>query len=87
VRRRVIDTVSLHSHGSFIDAELLLEAKRKGFSLDEVGVRYYPRTKGTSTLAKPGVIVTILKEMSQYIYRLWTGKQDRERDLSVPPIK
>ncbi len=87
VLRKVIDTVSLHSHGSFIDAELLLEAKRKGFSIGEVGVRYYPRTKGKSTLAKPGIIVTILKELLQYIYRLWTGRQDRERDLSVPPIK
>jgi glycosyltransferase involved in cell wall biosynthesis len=87
VRRKVIGTVSLHSHGSFIDAELLLEAKRKGFTIGEVGVRYYPRTKGKSTLAKPGIIVTILKEMVQYICRLWTGRQDRERDLSVPPIK
>lgn len=87
VKRKVIDTVSLHSHGSFIDAELLLEAKRKGFSIGEVGVRYYPRTRGKSTLAKPGIIVTILKEMIQYIYRLCTGKQDRERDLSVPLIK
>jgi glycosyltransferase involved in cell wall biosynthesis len=87
VRRMVIDTVSLHSHGSFIDAELLLEAKRKGFSIGEVGVRYFPRTRGKSTLAKPGIIITILKEMLQYIYRSWTGKQDRERDLSVPPIR
>lgn len=87
VRRRVIDTVSLHSHGSFIDAELLLEAKRKGFTISEVGVRYYPRTKGKSTLAKPGIIVTILKEMLQYIVRLWSGRQERERDLSVPQIK
>jgi glycosyltransferase involved in cell wall biosynthesis len=87
VHRKVIDTVSLHSHGSFIDAELLLEAKRKGFSIGEVGVHYYPRTRGKSTLAKPGIILTILKEMIQYIIRLWTGSQDRERDLSVPPIK
>jgi len=87
VHRKVIDTVSLHSHGSFIDAELLLESKRKGFAIGEVGVRYFPRSKGKSTLAKPGIILTILKEMTQYIYRLWTGKQDRERDLSVPPIK
>jgi glycosyltransferase involved in cell wall biosynthesis len=87
VKRKVIETVSLHSHGSFIDAELLLEAKRKGFSIGEVGVRYYPRTRGKSTLAKPSIIVTILREMLQYVFRSWTGKQDRERDLSVPPIK
>jgi hypothetical protein len=30
-----------------------------------MGVDYFPRTRGQSTLSSPGIIVTILKEMWQ----------------------
>ena len=63
-RRRVLDHVSLSSEGSFIDAELIIRAQRSGFSIVQIGVDYFPRTRGVSTLSSFGVIRTMLREMS-----------------------
>lgn len=62
-RRRVFDDIHLQSEGSFIDAELVIRATRLGYDILQFGVDYFPRTRGVSTLASPGIIVTIVKEM------------------------
>lgn len=62
VRRRVLDAVQLRSEGSFIDAELMVSAKKMGFSVLQFGTDYFPRTRGVSTLSRPSVIVKILRE-------------------------
>ena len=62
-RRRIFDHVELRSEGSFIDAELIIRATRLGYEIMQMGVDYFPRTRGVSTLSSPGVILTILKEM------------------------
>lgn len=66
-RREVLERIDLQSNGSFIDAEILIEARKAGFLIEEVGVRYYPRTAGVSTLASPGVIIRILVELTAYL--------------------
>lgn len=71
VKQEVLQKARLHSQGSFIDAELLIEARKHGFCIKEVGVRYYPRTKGVSTLASPAVIFKILGEMWVYYRRYY----------------
>jgi len=63
-RRRIFEHVELKSEGSFIDAELVIRATRMGYEIMQMGVDYFPRTRGESTLSSPGVILTILKEMS-----------------------
>lgn len=62
VRRRVLDTVPLRSEGSFIDAELMVGAAKRGMNVVQFGVDYFPRTRGVSTLSSPAVIVKILRE-------------------------
>lgn len=62
-RRRVLDGVQLVSEGSFIDAELVIRAQRSGFEVLQIGVDYFPRTRGVSTLSSLGVIRTMLGEM------------------------
>ncbi|WP_199423565.1 glycosyltransferase family 2 protein [Actinotalea solisilvae] len=62
-RRRVLDHVTLLSEGSFIDAELVVRAQRAGFTILQIGVDYFPRTRGVSTLSSFGVIRTMLREM------------------------
>jgi len=62
-RRRIFDHVELKSEGSFIDAELVIRATRMGYEIMQMGVDYFPRTRGESTLSSPGVIFTILREM------------------------
>lgn len=63
VHRRVLEAIELKSEGSFIDAELVVKAIRKGFKVFQMGVDYFPRTRGVSTLASPQVIVKMVKEL------------------------
>lgn len=62
-RTSIFDDISLRSEGSFIDAELIIRAKKLGFNVIQFGVDYFPRTRGESTLASPGVIRKIVTEM------------------------
>lgn len=62
-RSRIFEHVELRSEGSFIDAELIIRSTRLGYEIMQMGVDYFPRTRGISTLSSPGVIVTIVKEM------------------------
>jgi predicted glycoside hydrolase/deacetylase ChbG (UPF0249 family) len=61
----VLDTIgTLQSNGSFIDAELLIRSERHGFHTIQMGVDYFPRTRGVSTLSSGSTIVTILRELA-----------------------
>ena len=62
-RRTVLDRVVLCSEGSFIDAELVIRTRKAGFAIAQIGVDYFPRTRGVSTLSSPAVIKKILIEM------------------------
>jgi glycosyltransferase involved in cell wall biosynthesis len=68
-KRDLLQKLDLRSNGSFIDAEMMLEAKRAGGRLREIPIMYFPRTLGESTLASPSVIMKILFEMSRYMVR------------------
>jgi glycosyltransferase involved in cell wall biosynthesis len=70
VKRSLLDSIPLKSEGSFIDAELLIRAVRNNRRIVQFGTDYFPRVRGTSTLASPGVIFTILKEMWQLRHEL-----------------
>ena len=64
-RRSVLDRFPLRSNGSFIDAEFLLRARKHGCPIIQIGLDYFPRTRGLSTLASFGVIATMLREMAE----------------------
>jgi glycosyltransferase involved in cell wall biosynthesis len=63
VRREVIEVARPRSEGSFIDAELVIRVQRLGFKIVQIGVDYFPRTRGVSTLSSPAVIRRMLGEM------------------------
>jgi glycosyltransferase involved in cell wall biosynthesis len=65
VRRRVLDVAQPVSEGSFIDAELVIRAQRLGFHIVQIGVDYFPRSRGVSTLSSLAVIRRMLKEMRE----------------------
>ena len=62
-RTRIFEHIELKSEGSFIDAELIISAKKLGYEVIQYGVDYFPRTRGESTLASFGVIKKIVSEM------------------------
>lgn len=63
MRREVLEAVELESEGSLIDAELIVKAKNLGFVIQQLGLDYFPRTRGRSTLSSPAVILTMLREL------------------------
>ena len=52
-RRRIFEHVELESEGSFIDAELIIRATRMGYEIMQMGVDYFPRTRGEPRSARP----------------------------------
>ena len=64
-RRSVLGRFPLRSNGSFIDAEFLLRARKHGCPIIQIGLDYFPRTRGQSTLASFGVIAEMLREMAE----------------------
>jgi glycosyltransferase involved in cell wall biosynthesis len=63
LRREVLEAIELKSEGSLIDAELIVKAKNLGFHIQQLGLDYFPRTRGSSTLSSPSVIFKILREL------------------------
>ena len=63
MKREVLETLDLRSEGSLIDAELIVKAKNRGFSIQQIGLDYFPRLRGQSHLSSPLVIVRILREL------------------------
>jgi glycosyltransferase involved in cell wall biosynthesis len=63
MKREVIEAIDLKSEGSLIDAELVVKAKNRGFAIQQMGIDYFPRIRGTSNLSSFGVILKILREL------------------------
>jgi glycosyltransferase involved in cell wall biosynthesis len=72
--REVIEAIDLKSEGSLIDAELIVKARNLGFVIQQLGLDYFPRTRGASTLSSPSVILKILAE-------LWTLMPEMRRPV------
>ncbi|MGN6186842.1 MAG: glycosyltransferase family 2 protein [Thermoanaerobaculia bacterium] len=63
MKRHVLEAIELRSEGSLIDAELVVKAKNRGFTIQQIGIDYFPRTRGESHLASFGVVLKILREL------------------------
>ena len=62
-RRALLEKFTLKSDGSFIDVEFLCRARKAGAHIIQIGVDFFPRSRGISTLSSPSVIMKILREM------------------------
>ena len=63
MRRSVLEAITLRAEGSLIDAELIVKAKNLGFAIQQIGIDYFVRTHGTSTLSSFRVILKIVREL------------------------
>ncbi|MDI6780757.1 MAG: glycosyltransferase family 2 protein [bacterium] len=63
VNSKVFEKVTLKSKGSFIDAELLIRAQKHNFKIVQIGVDYFERIQGSSTLSSFRVIFSLIREM------------------------
>ncbi|MBX3252132.1 MAG: glycosyltransferase family 2 protein [Myxococcales bacterium] len=61
--RAFLRRAQLQSDGATIDAELLLEARRLGYRIEELPVSHRPRAHGRATGARPRVIARALVEL------------------------
>jgi len=85
IRREVLDDIELRSTGSFIDAELIARANRRGHRIIQVGLDYFARSVGVSTLSSWRTIRGILREMfsmSREIRRLRPAAPPETGDAS-----
>ena len=86
MKREVLDAIELRSEGSLIDAELVVKAKNRGFTIQQIGIDYFPRTRGTSHLGSFGVVLKILRELITLypdMRRKPKAQVDDERDPAV----
>jgi glycosyltransferase involved in cell wall biosynthesis len=81
MRREVLEAVELESDGSLIDAELIVKAKNLGFVIQQLGLDYFPRTRGRSTLSSPAVIFKMMRELVRLYPRM---RRPRRRDAPPP---
>ena len=86
IKRQVLDSIELESNGSLIDAELIIRAIRAGYRVSQFGIDYFPRSRGTSTLSGPWVILAILKEMIAFRLKLFRRSKVEPHSLhTLPP--
>lgn len=73
MKREILQAIELKSEGSLIDAELIVKARNRGFTIQQIGTDYFPRLRGTSSLASFGVITKIIREL------VWLFPEMRKR--------
>lgn len=66
VHRRVLERITLTAETVFIDGQLLAEATRYGFRIQEIPVEYHPRCNGWSNFDSLRVAWDTLSEMLEY---------------------
>lgn len=78
-RRALLDGLPLRSEGSFIDVELLARCSARGAEIQQIGLDYFPRTRGVSTLSSPRVVLQILREMAALAPGIRAERRARRR--------
>jgi glycosyltransferase involved in cell wall biosynthesis len=87
MRREVLEAIELKSEGSLIDAELIVKAKNLGFVIQQLGLDYFPRTRGRSTLSSPTVILKIFRELVALYPEMRHPRRKSRPETSSEPVE
>ena len=68
--RPFLQQIAPRSRGAAIDAEIFLEAKGRGYRIQEIEVAHYPRLHGRSSGLRPRVIARAFLELGLLTWRL-----------------
>lgn len=69
-QRKVLRSFPIESTSGFIEAEILIKAKKQGFKIGEIHIQHHPRLAGTQTGIKLKVILRALKELIRFYFKL-----------------
>ena len=65
-KRKVLKNINIRSSSCFIDAEMIIKAKKAGCKVAQFPVTHFPRTEGLASGSKMSVIVATIREMVKY---------------------
>ena len=65
-KMRVLKNINIKSFSAFIDAEMIIKAKRNGFKIAQFPVTHYPRSNGIEGGSKISVIMPTVKDMIKF---------------------
>ncbi len=69
-KRRVLDAISIRGTSAFIDAEMLIRARRAGFTIVQFPVTHFHRTEGVASGSKMSVILPTIRDMLKFRFGL-----------------
>ena len=69
-KREILNSISIKSSSCFIDAEMIIKAKKAGFKVAQFPVTHFPRTEGLASGSRMNVIVSTIVEMLKYRFGL-----------------
>lgn len=65
-RREVFKDMKLISRSPFVDAEIFVEAMKRGFKIEQYGLIFQLRTHGKSMISKPSIVAQTFLDMLTY---------------------
>lgn len=65
-KRNVLDKFNPKSNSAFLDAEMLIKAKKLGYKVAQFPVIHYERQNGTASGSKPRVVADTIKDMLRF---------------------
>jgi glycosyltransferase involved in cell wall biosynthesis len=83
-KRQILSQVPITSKGAMIDTELLVGAKRSGFSIVEVPVSHFPRLAGSQTGANIRVILRAFRDLFKFRLQLTSGVKRQTSSVRFP---
>lgn len=70
IRRKVLETIKLEAESGFVDAELIVKARKHNFRLAEIEIKRYPRATGKASGLKTSVVLKKIMDLIRYSPKL-----------------